>query len=78
MGKPVTRVSDAALRLLMDYRWPGNVRELENLVERAMIVSTGETLEVDPAWLKSPPATNAVSGSLADQERRTILEAIER
>jgi formate hydrogenlyase transcriptional activator len=78
MGKPVTRVSDAALRLLMDYPWLGNVRELENLIERAMIVSTGETLEVDPTWLKTPAALNAASTSLANQERRTILDAIDR
>jgi formate hydrogenlyase transcriptional activator len=77
MGKPVMRVSDAALRLLMDYPWPGNVRELENLIERAMIVSTSETLELDPTWLKTPTLETA-SASLADQERRAILDAIER
>jgi formate hydrogenlyase transcriptional activator len=62
----------------MDYPWPGNVRELENLVERAMIVSAGETLEVDPTWLKTPSAMNATSASLAEQERRAILNAVER
>jgi formate hydrogenlyase transcriptional activator len=78
MGKPVTRVSEAALRMLMDYPWPGNVRELENLIERAMIVSSGETLEVDPSWLRSPAVTESAPASLADQERRAILDAIER
>jgi formate hydrogenlyase transcriptional activator len=77
MAKPVTGVSDAAQRLLMDYPWPGNVRELENLVERAMIVSTGETLEVDPTWLNRPAMLNVASTSLADQERRAILDAID-
>jgi len=48
-----TRVSDATLRLLTEYPWPGNVRELENLIERAMIVTTGDILHVDPRWLNS-------------------------
>src|SRR5262249_35727917 len=65
MAKPVTGISDAELRLLMDYPWPGNVRELENLVERAMIVNTGETLEVDPTWLNRPAMLNVASTSLA-------------
>jgi formate hydrogenlyase transcriptional activator len=63
--------------LLKNYPWPGNVRELENLIERAMIVSTGDSLSVDPTWLKSPAVMN-VSTSLADRERLTIVNAIER
>ena len=41
------RFSPAALRLLMDYDWPGNVRELENVVERAVVLSTQEAMDVD-------------------------------
>jgi formate hydrogenlyase transcriptional activator len=78
MKKPVTGVIASTLRVLMDYTWPGNVRELENIIERAMIVSTGEQLEFDPTWLKSTSATSGITASLADQERRTILDAIER
>jgi formate hydrogenlyase transcriptional activator len=78
MGKSITLVSDDTLRQLMNYPWPGNVRELENLIERAMIVSTGETLQFDPTWLNTPAATGAASASLADRERQTIVDAIER
>jgi formate hydrogenlyase transcriptional activator len=78
MGKPITRVSDGTLRLLLNYPWPGNVRELENLIERAMIVSTGETLPFDPTWLNTPAASGAASASLADRERQTIVDAVER
>ncbi len=44
---PRKRVSAAALERLQSYHWPGNIRELRHAVERAMILSTGDTLEVD-------------------------------
>jgi formate hydrogenlyase transcriptional activator len=81
MNKPVARVSPAALKLLTDYHWPGNVRELENLIERAMIVSTGDVLEVDPNWLRAAPADGSAPrthSALAELERRAIEEALER
>jgi DNA-binding NtrC family response regulator len=46
-GKPARRFSHAAMRLLMDYDWPGNVRELENVVERAIVLSTQEVMDAD-------------------------------
>jgi len=46
-NRPLPRFSPAALRLLVDYDWPGNVRELENVVERAVVLSSQELLEVD-------------------------------
>ena len=45
--KPLRRFTPAALRALMDYAWPGNVRELENVVERAVVLSTQELMDVD-------------------------------
>jgi DNA-binding NtrC family response regulator len=45
--KPLRRFTPAALRVLMDYSWPGNVRELENVVERAVVLSTQELMDVD-------------------------------
>jgi transcriptional regulator with PAS, ATPase and Fis domain len=44
LGKPVRSVSDDALERLVAYRWPGNVRELENVIERAVILATSETI----------------------------------
>jgi formate hydrogenlyase transcriptional activator len=79
---PVKQVSPRTLDLLAAYHWPGNVRELENLIERALIVTTGDTLEIDPTWLTAgagqsiPTPTKAAP--LADVERRTILDALER
>src|SRR5207237_5945850 len=45
--KPLRQFTPAALKLLMDYDWPGNVRELENVVERAVVLSTQERVDVD-------------------------------
>ena len=40
--------------MLEEYSWPGNIRELENIIERAIINSSGEKLEIDQAQLQSP------------------------
>ncbi|MBE3560263.1 MAG: sigma-54-dependent Fis family transcriptional regulator [Ktedonobacteraceae bacterium] len=44
LGRSVRRISPEAQRLLQVYHWPGNVRELKNVIERAMILSSGEEL----------------------------------
>src|SRR6202047_2880598 len=46
-GKPARLFTHSAMKLLMDYDWPGNVRELENVVERAVVLSTQEAVDVD-------------------------------
>lgn len=45
--KPPRRFHPGAMRLLMDYDWPGNIRELENVVERAVVLSSGEMMDVN-------------------------------
>src|SRR6202140_5522763 len=45
--RPLTHFTPAALRLLVDYDWPGNVRELENVVERAVVLSSQQLLDAD-------------------------------
>lgn len=81
MNKQVQQVSAETHRLLQSYHWPGNVRELENLIERAMIVTGGDTLSIDSSWLL--PSSNAPqpakgTGSLRDVERGTIVSALEQ
>jgi DNA-binding NtrC family response regulator len=46
-NKPPRGFTHAAMKLLMDYDWPGNVRELENVVERSVVLSTHESVDVD-------------------------------
>jgi DNA-binding NtrC family response regulator len=46
-NRALGRFTRRALNLLMDYAWPGNVRELENVVERAVVLSTREEIDVD-------------------------------
>ena len=46
-GKPPRAFTNGAMKLMMDYDWSGNVRELENVVERAVVLSTQETMDVD-------------------------------
>lgn len=61
IGKRVAGISDESLRRLQSYRWPGNVRELENLIERAIILTDGPSIEIDPETLPgaSEPAVTA-------------------
>jgi two-component system response regulator PilR (NtrC family) len=46
LGKSVKGVSPEALAILENYRWPGNIRELENVIERALVLGSGDVLEV--------------------------------
>ena len=46
-GRPIRRITPEALRPLMAYSWPGNVRELENVIERAVVLSSGTEIGID-------------------------------
>jgi len=56
-GKSLTGITPAALKLLMDFYWPGNVRELENIIERAVALSTGTVIDVADIRLDISPAS---------------------
>jgi len=81
MNKHITRVNRRTMKLLMNYDWPGNVRELEHILERAMIVTSGDTLEIDATWLSPRGASVAKPEgelTMAEIERRAVLDAVER
>jgi two-component system, NtrC family, response regulator AtoC len=44
IGRRIGKIAESAAALLLTYSWPGNVRELRNVIERAMILATGDTL----------------------------------
>ncbi|MEK7385091.1 MAG: sigma-54 dependent transcriptional regulator [candidate division NC10 bacterium] len=56
LGKSVRGVTPEALAILESYHWPGNIRELENVIERALVLGSGEMLDTDalPADLRRP------------------------
>lgn len=64
--KQVTHFSEEALNLLMVHSWPGNVRELEHVVERAVVLSTGEIIQLSDIH---------VPLSIADAHRESLQEA---
>jgi formate hydrogenlyase transcriptional activator len=55
-GRKIDAVDKQTMDLLMDYAWPGNIRELQNIIERAVVLSAGPVLVVDPAFLPNPNA----------------------
>jgi formate hydrogenlyase transcriptional activator len=84
-GKKITNITKKTLELFRAYAWPGNIRELQNVVERAVVLSDGDTFSVDESWLerKQPPESPR-SGMVgkgflrldADREREIIEAAL--
>jgi DNA-binding NtrC family response regulator len=78
LGRKLDAVSPAFLERAKAYDWPGNVRELENLVERAVIMSTGPTLEPVELSSESRPAAPSGNGTLEAMERAHITRVLEQ
>ena len=87
LGRPALQVPPGALARLVGYSWPGNVRELQNVIERAVVLSTGNELALAPDFAPAsarelvpdpaPPAESRAAdqggpGSLHEVERRHI------
>jgi formate hydrogenlyase transcriptional activator len=75
MSKRITRISRDALEAMKIYPWPGNVRELQNIIERAVILTEGDILQIPALISRLPVRTGAAT--LADTEREHILHALE-
>jgi formate hydrogenlyase transcriptional activator len=78
LGKRFVRIEKGAMDRILAYSWPGNVRELQNVIERAVILSDGETLRVDEPLTADGhgAATASLPQTLREQERRRIEEAL--
>ena len=77
LGLKVESISPPAMRVLMDYTWPGNVRELENVIERALVLSAGPTIEREHLSDIIAPAT-AAQPAVDDFSVKRQTEALER
>jgi formate hydrogenlyase transcriptional activator len=80
-GKKFKTINRKTLQLFQAYGWPGNVRELQNVIERAVILSDGDTLSVDETWIKREPPQAAsprpaLNGALFRQEKEMIEAAL--
>jgi transcriptional regulator with GAF, ATPase, and Fis domain len=80
LGRMISKVPQAVMDALQQHTWPGNVRELENVVERAMIATTGDTLQLDePLRLGGAGAIfNAPSENLDVVQRMHIETVLQR
>jgi len=87
--RPVRRITPEALRPLMSYSWPGNVRELENVIERAVVLSSGPDITVDllpdnllgrgsALTLHDPPTDASLFEIVEDVEKRIISDMLEK
>jgi PAS domain S-box-containing protein len=77
LGKNITRIPKKVIEHLRKYDWPGNIRELENVIERAVILSTSSKLSVEQ--LRTPDfAAKEKLRTLAEQERIYIEEVLNR
>jgi formate hydrogenlyase transcriptional activator len=80
IGKRLRGISRQTMQRLLSYPWPGNVRELENILERAVILAQGDTLEIGPDLLPTatpvPPSQGPLD--LAALERNHILAVLEQ
>jgi len=79
--KQINKIDKTTLQLCQSYPWPGNIRELQNIIERSVILCSGDTLWVDPAWLSSqephqPELSGPLTETLRDQEREMIEAAL--
>jgi DNA-binding NtrC family response regulator len=87
-GKDIRSIEKKTLDLLQSYDWPGNIRELQNVIERSVILTTGEAFSVDELWLskksvspaplvKAPPLVKGqvAKGQTEPRSEREIIEA---
>jgi transcriptional regulator with GAF, ATPase, and Fis domain len=78
-GKDIKGVSKYTMDRLTSYPWPGNIRELQNIIERAVVVSVGPTIQIDESvlGLNLVPETG-VKETLEDVERAHIIRVLEQ
>jgi PAS domain S-box-containing protein len=82
-GKNIRLIDKKTLELLQSYGWPGNIRELQNVIERSIILSSGDVFSVDELWLSKETSRSAsrfeasapFKGEVEPRSEREIIEA---
>jgi formate hydrogenlyase transcriptional activator len=79
--KQISKIDKNTLKLCQSYHWPGNIRELQNIIERSVILCTGDTFWIDEAWLSSHEApylesSGSLTQNLKNYEKELIGAAL--
>jgi DNA-binding NtrC family response regulator len=79
--KRISKIDKNTLKLCQSYHWPGNIRELQNIVERSVILCSGEIFWIDEAWLSSqdgprPESSGPLTKTLQSYEKELIEAAL--
>jgi formate hydrogenlyase transcriptional activator len=79
--KQISKIDKKTLKLCQSYHWPGNIRELQNIIERTVILCTGDTFWIDETWLSSQDAPRLESSgpltqNLQNYEKQLIEAAL--
>lgn len=78
-GKNIKKIPERAMKILENYDFPGNIRELENLVERAVIISNGQTLQLESVIPeKRKPLDHKRFPSLEEIQKKHIIKALRK
>ena|ERR1700693_4677349 len=81
MGRTIDNIPTSAMEALARYDWPGNIRELQNVLERSVILTHGNTLQIAMSDLGQTSGSSVLSprGSKVSQatERQAIIKALE-
>src|SRR5215467_1109592 len=79
VGKQISKIDRKTLELCGKYQWPGNIRELQNIVERSVILCSGDIFRIDEAWLSVQLPRRAESslplGETIQHQEKEIIEA---
>jgi formate hydrogenlyase transcriptional activator len=83
MNKRIETIPTDTMAALSQYHWPGNIRELENVIERAVILSSGSNLDVPLVGLRPPVKNESADAprpltTLEEAEREHIRQALEQ
>jgi transcriptional regulator with GAF, ATPase, and Fis domain len=79
--KTISKIDKNTLKACQAYDWPGNIRELQNIVERSVVLCTGNTFWIDEAWLSSqhaprPEPSGHLTENLRGYEKQLIESAL--